>query len=343
METIEDDKYRYMLSIIIPMYNCEPVIYRCLDSIDYTDAEIIVIDDGSVDNSANIVNLYAKNHKNIRLIRKPNGGPADARNWGIEAAQGKYIQFIDADDYICPGGIGRIIKLAEEENADVVKFVVRSVREGDSQIVESLDDFIFTTTIIKGEAEALQHCEISDFHVVDGIFRRDVIVDNNIRFHKDMFLREDDVFMCEFYCHATTVISTNIPIYCYVRSSNFSSTSKGGKQKIDKLIKSELQAILYRKEAIKIFCPGKVFPYERYKYMRYAFGCQNIMIKSGYYSFKEYYKQLQKFKSEDAWPISYKTFNIKHYERNLKKIVKIFFCNHPRLAWMFKGILYAKL
>ena len=111
-----------LLSVIIPMYNCAPVILRCLDSIDYPGCEIIVVNDGSQDNGAEVVEQYAANHLHVHLINKPNGGVSSARNLGIQEAIGKYISFIDADDYIVSGGLERIVNLAEEHNADVVKF-----------------------------------------------------------------------------------------------------------------------------------------------------------------------------------------------------------------------------
>ena len=103
-----------LLSVIIPLYNCAPVIYRCLDSIDYDNAEIIVVNDGSTDNGKELVEKYTENHPFVRLINKHNGGVSSARNIGIEQAKGRYIVFVDADDYLSQGGLTRVIKLAEQ-------------------------------------------------------------------------------------------------------------------------------------------------------------------------------------------------------------------------------------
>ena len=135
-----DNRNNILLSIIIPCYNCSPVIIRCLDSIDYPDAEIIIVDDGSTDNSAQVVTDYAQVHTNVHLIQKENGGVSSARNVGIEAANGKYLMFVDADDYLVPGGIKRIIELAEEKKADVVKFSFRKVKNDTPQDVVSVSD-----------------------------------------------------------------------------------------------------------------------------------------------------------------------------------------------------------
>ena len=87
-----------LLSVIIPMYNCGPVIVRCMDSIDYPNSEIIVVNDGSKDNGAEIVSQYAATHPNVRLINKPNGGVSSARNRGIQEAKYDYIALLDGDD-----------------------------------------------------------------------------------------------------------------------------------------------------------------------------------------------------------------------------------------------------
>ena len=83
-----------LLSVVIPMYNCAPIIVRCLDSIDYPNCEIIVVNDGSIDNGAEVVEQYAATHTHVRLINKPNGGVSSARNLGIEEAKGVY-NYID--------------------------------------------------------------------------------------------------------------------------------------------------------------------------------------------------------------------------------------------------------
>lgn len=93
------------LSIIIPVYNVEDYLHRCVESIlvqDYYNYEIILVDDGSTDSSGAICDELAREHSFIRVIHKSNGGQSSARNVGLEEAVGKYIWFIDSDDYIAP-------------------------------------------------------------------------------------------------------------------------------------------------------------------------------------------------------------------------------------------------
>ena len=92
-----------LISVIVPVYNVENYLKRCLDSIinqTYQNIEIILIDDGSTDNSGNLCEDYKKIDNRIKVVHKTNGGLSDARNTGIKKAKGKYITFVDSDDYV---------------------------------------------------------------------------------------------------------------------------------------------------------------------------------------------------------------------------------------------------
>ena len=111
-----------LVSVIIPAYNIEDYIGRCLDSIisqTYKNLEIIVVDDGSRDHTGEILDNYAKKDRRIKVIHKENGGVSSARNKGIEAAEGDYIGFIDGDDLIESEMYKTLVDLLEEENADI--------------------------------------------------------------------------------------------------------------------------------------------------------------------------------------------------------------------------------
>lgn len=325
-----------LLSIIIPVYNCGPVIIRCLDSIDYPEAEIIVIDDGSQDDTAQIVMNYISNHPNVRLIRKQNGGVSSARNAGIETATGKYIMFIDADDFIAPNGIDIVVNLAESTNADVVKYKVVSINNPSQNSADSLLDYSMAIETLQGRGIALNRYDISDFHVVDALFKRSLIIENDLRFHTDLTLREDDVFMGEFYCHAETIIITNLPLYQYVRYSPYSSTHKQDIKNQRSLIESAQLAIDYRSNYVKRFFP-ELLPLERLKYMRWV--CDPKAAVSAGYSLSEYKLILNKFKDYCCWPLDYKWIHIagldNPYKARVKRVIKTYLCNHPTIGYLF--------
>ena len=111
------------ISIIIPVYNAEKYISRCLDSVitqDYTNLEIICINDGSKDKSLAILQDYAQKDSRIIVISQSNQGAASARNYGLSVATGKYISFIDADDWVRADYLESLYKLQKSESADMV-------------------------------------------------------------------------------------------------------------------------------------------------------------------------------------------------------------------------------
>lgn len=123
-----------LISIIIPVYNVEKYIGKCIDSLikqKYDNLEIILIDDGSSDNSGEICDKYAKKDKRIKVIHKKNSGQADSRNIGISKASGKYIGFVDSDDYIDKDYYNRLYKTLVKNNADVVTCKYQNVYNDD--------------------------------------------------------------------------------------------------------------------------------------------------------------------------------------------------------------------
>ena len=111
------------VSIIVPVYNSEKTILRCLDSIlnqTYKNIEIIIVDDGSTDNSYNLIKSRLNNDHRIKLIKKENTGVSDSRNNGLEITTGEYVTFIDSDDWIELNLIEKMVEVLEKENVDIV-------------------------------------------------------------------------------------------------------------------------------------------------------------------------------------------------------------------------------
>ena len=152
------------VSVIIPCYNCAPVIERCLDSIDYPETEIIVVNDGSKDDSAKVIEQYIQTHstKNVILINKPNGGVSSARNLGIQRATGKYIVFVDADHYLMTDGLVRVVDIADKEDADVVLYYANYTDERNLVSIRSVAQDEIHPTIYPTGREVLKHFDIAD-------------------------------------------------------------------------------------------------------------------------------------------------------------------------------------
>lgn len=120
------------LSFIVPVYNVAPYLRKCMDSLlaqDYDDYEIILVDDGSTDNSPQICDEYAEKGSPIRVIHQANAGLSAARNAGIKAAEGKYLCFVDSDDYWEPNVLGNLMAQVERDKLDVLRFKYRNVNE----------------------------------------------------------------------------------------------------------------------------------------------------------------------------------------------------------------------
>ena len=110
------------ISVIVPVYNVEKYLTKCVDSImnqTYKDLEIILVDDGSTDNSGKICDEYVKKDKRFKVIHKKNGGLSDARNVGIKNSTGEYLSFIDSDDYIDNDMIECLYNACIKNNADI--------------------------------------------------------------------------------------------------------------------------------------------------------------------------------------------------------------------------------
>lgn len=204
------------LSVIIPVYNAGKWINQTLDSLvsqTYENIEIICVDDGSSDNSKQIINEYAERYRNIKLICQENAGVCAARNRGIEEATGAYIAFIDADDYADANMYKSMIEKMENENSDIVfcEFVrfwpngkIQYTIENSFDMIlanpQDIKYFLYSTeSITKGNT-----LYTNDIHgsVCRSVFLARIIQKESIRFHGDLRFAEDQVFLLEYlqYC-----------------------------------------------------------------------------------------------------------------------------------------------
>mgnify|MGYP001620281167 FL=1 len=113
------------VSIIVSIYNIVDYLSYCLNSLiyqDYQDLEIILVDDGSKDGSSQLCDEVAKSDSRIKVVHKPNGGLSSARNAGLDIATGKYVLFIDGDDYLTTGAVSTLVAIAEVQKVDFIQF-----------------------------------------------------------------------------------------------------------------------------------------------------------------------------------------------------------------------------
>ena len=202
------------LSIIIPIYNSEKYIKKCLDSIIYQNnsyqIEIICINDGSTDRSLEILSSY--NDDRIKIVNQSNQGAARARNIGINMAIGKYIMFIDSDDFLMPNSIDNLLQNAYQKNADIVTGNINKYISKYDKIISTRRHKYFITDNL------LKMCNMSDGAPWGKIYKKSLW--NNVRFHEGQAF-EDCVVFLNVYPKAKIFIYIDFPIYCF-RSSTTS-------------------------------------------------------------------------------------------------------------------------
>lgn len=202
------------LSIIIPVYNAEQFLQKCLESVfnqnlSPQDYEILCINDGSTDASLHILNRFQKENFNLKVISTENKGPAHARNRGLEIAKGKYITFLDSDDQIYPNTLAEILAKLEEENIDILYPIIHFYDEKDNLLEKSKieKDSKITTGLLQ-ERRTLPAT----------FYKRQIVGD--IRFPEEVLVGEDTVFNALVQSKAKHVSFAEIPYYKYLVRPN---------------------------------------------------------------------------------------------------------------------------
>lgn len=203
-----------LISIIVPTYNVEKYIRTCIESIldqTYRNIEVIIVNDGSTDQSLAVISDLICSHHNIKVINQKNQGVSVARNTGIDAATGKYIAFVDADDKIKPDFVSSLYQIADKTGADIVR---GSFRDFNGNIPKGwVPDFNVPTNCGTIVLDQFLSSNIS-FVVWSSIYRLDFINSNHIRFTPGI-LFEDADFTIRAYMLAKLVATSPEPNYAY--------------------------------------------------------------------------------------------------------------------------------
>ncbi|MCM3023157.1 glycosyltransferase [Heyndrickxia ginsengihumi] len=194
-----------LVSVIIPVFNTELYLEECLNSIinqTYKNIEIIVINDGSTDNSLKLLEEYASKHSNIKVISQRNSGNSVARNKGIEESNGKYIYFLDSDDFLLPQAFENLIEKMEKYDLDLIRFSAEPFLDGiDININKKLYDFkeYFKNGRVYEKKEFLSK-NLKAFSSSPCLFivKKDILKDNKLQF-KPGILHEDELFTLELF------------------------------------------------------------------------------------------------------------------------------------------------
>lgn len=207
-----------MVSVVIPIYNVEKYLRECVDSVrnqTYRDLEIILVDDGSPDHCGEICDAYAEEDARIKVIHKKNGGLSDARNAGLDIAEGEYIYFLDSDDYIKSDAIELLVQCIEKEQADLVYFEAETIFE-DFEDPNYREEFIRSNRYktAAGAAVHLSHLRHGEYFSVAWLLfmRSDFLKENRLRFYKGI-IHEDELFTPTAFIKAVRAASLKKPLY----------------------------------------------------------------------------------------------------------------------------------
>lgn len=213
----------YEYSFIVPVYNAEKYIEECIESIlrQGECCELILVDDGSTDNSGEICDLYAGRHERIKVFHNKNSGPGAARNFGLEQASGNYVIFVDSDDYVSKDLIEYLDRGYADRSADLIFFnIIKKFSDGRLEpMAEGLKkDEIYGKPMNK-VLHAISECSKFPASTGGKIIKREILIKNNIRF-KEGIIGEDIDWTLQLICNINSADVYTGGNYYYRISSN---------------------------------------------------------------------------------------------------------------------------
>ncbi len=219
-----------MISIIIPIYNAGPYLKECLQSIHqqtYQQYEVLLVDDGSTDDSSTVCQQYAASDSRFHYFHKENGGVSSARNYGIEQARGEWISFIDADDWVRTDYLQTLA--SQTPPADITFFGATIVNpDSTTKLIQPHPTLVQERTAIEAAICSLRYEALGDIFgwTWNKLFRAEIIRQHNIRFSEEVSFREDELFTLHYCRYVRSLRITDQPLY-YYRITPGGLTSKG--------------------------------------------------------------------------------------------------------------------
>lgn len=223
-------KIRPRINVIVPLYNAEKTLHRCIDSIrgqSFKDYELILVDDGSTDGSGDICDAYAGNAHNINVVHKENQGVSHTRNTGLQNAVGKYILFVDSDDWIEERMLEKMVTAMTGKTDLVICGYNRVIYNEDYRLEKRIITENLTEIKVVDFLEGFHsHFESKSFCAIwNKLFRADLINNNRISFNEMMSLGEDIIFNLDYLKKSRSIIYIEDSLYNYVVFSDNRSLS----------------------------------------------------------------------------------------------------------------------
>lgn len=204
-----------MISVIVPVYNTEKYLDRCIQSIlsqTYTDFELLLIDDGSTDSSGAICDRYAEQDSRFRVFHKPNGGVSSARNLGLDNVKGEWVAFVDSDDIVLPEFLTNYIDI--NSDSDLLVQGITPNYSVNSEYIISKTSFDYNGNIQEGVIR-MNKCQMFG-SLCNKLFKFSIISTNELRLNKTFRYREDEEFLLRYMSMVKTVAATSRVGYVYL-------------------------------------------------------------------------------------------------------------------------------
>ena len=257
------------VSIIVPVYNAEDTICRCVDSIlnqQYTDFELLLVDDGSQDSSGAICDAYAAQDARVRVFHQENAGVSAARNLALDHARGTYLQFLDSDDWITADATRALVRAADDHQCDlVIADFYRVVGERLSRKGDIDEDTILTR---EGYAAHMMENPADFYYGVlwNKLYRRKIVERHRLRMDPEISWCEDFLFNLEYIRWAERFYALQLPIYYYVKTKGSLATQG---LSVSKTVKMKLTVFEYYQQFFKTVLDEEEYERSRLKVYRF--------------------------------------------------------------------------
>lgn len=316
-----------MISVIVPVYNAEKYIVKCIESLivakEQNKLEIILIDDGSTDNSLEICREFSDIYSFILVFFQPNEGPSAARNRGIQLAMGDFLVFVDADDYVEPTYLSDLYESVAINKSDLVccgyfdhsKYgKVATTNYTNKMIYEQVKDFI---PLILDKVGGV---------LWDKMFKKDIIIKNNIIFNTDIQLSEDLLFVLEYLKHTNRISIVTKCLYNYNRLENIGLSREYNLKKFEYIL--EVNKLVSKYLFHFDLKSDSVLQYLNKRELDFALNfCSSIALNESLFINK--IAMLKEFRSNMRYDIDFKNISLKCIDYPV-----IFFLNFRMYYWL---------
>ncbi|WP_419725269.1 glycosyltransferase [Terrisporobacter petrolearius] len=329
-----------LVSVIVPVYNVEKYLSRCLDSIlnqSLKNIEIIVIDDGSTDLSSAICDEYSAKYENVNVIHKKNNRVSAARNDGIRVARGKYIGFVDSDDWVDIGMYENMYDIAENTKSDFVMCDLKKIGVENTYTVSQpirseyynrkmIENELFPCIIMFDNIElppTISNCTC--------LFRREFLKDNNIYYEEDVHYCEDSIFGSKVMYNANSFYYMKGQyLYNYFYNNN-STTIKCNMKKWD--------SYLIINKRLKEYFKNDKFDFSRQIKINMLYFTLNFLgeIKKSDLSYENKEKECKRILNDNNVNGIFRNFNMPNVDIKLKLVIALI---KYRLSFVYSKIFY---